>query len=120
MVPFGEELTFDNIKTACIKHFKIPSNYMECDILAGERGPSFNEIGQIKNWKVIHVRFVETVETISVENETGEGCKKSKSSFPKVSSVFMSSPINASSTSQRETSRACQSNSQHLCHCQQC
>jgi hypothetical protein len=111
MVPFGEELTFDNIKTACIKHFKIPSN-MECDILAGERGPSFNEIGQIKNWKVVHVRFVETVETSSVENVTGEGRKKSKSSFPKVSSVFMSSPINlsASATSQRETSHVCQSN----------
>jgi hypothetical protein len=76
MVPFGEELTFDNIKTACIKHFKIPS-YMGCDILAGERGPSFNEIGQIKNWKVVHVRFVETVETISVEKVTGEGRQKS-------------------------------------------
>ena len=35
MVPFGEELTVDNIKAACIKHFKIPS-YMECDLLAGE------------------------------------------------------------------------------------
>ena len=87
MVPFGEELTFDNIKTACIKHFKIPS-YMECDILAGKRGHSFNEIGQIKNWKVVYVRFMETVETISVEKGTGEGRQKSttteKSSFPKV------------------------------------
>lgn len=28
MVPFGDELTLDNVKAACIKHFKIPS-YME-------------------------------------------------------------------------------------------
>ena len=28
-------------------------------MLAGERGPSFTEAAQIKNWKVIHVRFIE-------------------------------------------------------------
>ncbi|KXJ09517.1 Eukaryotic elongation factor 2 kinase [Exaiptasia diaphana] len=31
---------------------------MECDILAGERGPSFTDVSQISNWKVLHIRFV--------------------------------------------------------------
>jgi hypothetical protein len=35
---------------------------LECDVLAGERGPSFTESGQIQNWKVLHVRFVEILE----------------------------------------------------------
>ena len=32
---------------------------MECDLLAGERRPSYTEKGQIKNWKVLHIRFIE-------------------------------------------------------------
>ncbi len=30
---------------------------MECDVLAGERGPSYSSIDQIKNLKLLHVRF---------------------------------------------------------------
>ena len=30
---------------------------MECDVLAGERGPSYTGIDQIKNLKLLHVRF---------------------------------------------------------------
>jgi hypothetical protein len=33
---------------------------MECDILAGERGRSYTDASQIQNWKVVHIRFVES------------------------------------------------------------
>ena len=42
---------------------------MDCDILAGERGPSWTETSQISNWKVIHVRFVE-------KNDQSQGCDR--------------------------------------------
>lgn len=57
IVPFPyDALTLDNIKTACKNHFGIAS-VMECDVLAGERGPSYTSIDQIKNTKLLHVRF---------------------------------------------------------------
>ena len=57
MVPLNCEATLQNIKEACKKHFQLAD--MECDLLAGERGPSFTETSQIKNWKVLHIRFIE-------------------------------------------------------------
>ena len=59
LVPCEKELTVENIKAACKAHF---NTELECDVLAGERGPSFTESGQIQNWKVLHVRFVEILE----------------------------------------------------------
>ena len=59
LVPCEKELTLENIKSACKGHF---NTELECDVLAGERGPSFTESGQIQNWKVMHVRFVENLE----------------------------------------------------------
>ena len=59
LVPCEKELTLENIKAACKAHF---NTELECDVLAGERGPSFTESGQIQNWKVLHVRFVEILE----------------------------------------------------------
>ena len=57
IVPFEyDTLTFDNIKKACKSYFDVAS-YMECDVLAGERGPSYSSIDQIKNLKLLHVRF---------------------------------------------------------------
>ena len=55
----NEELTIDAIKVACNLHFtdRVGSN-MECDILAGEQGPSCNTVDQIPTLKLIHVRFV--------------------------------------------------------------
>ena len=55
----NEELTIDAIKVACKLHFtdRVGSN-MECDILAGEQGPSCNTVDQIPNLKLIHVRIV--------------------------------------------------------------
>ena len=57
IVPFPYDvLTLDNIKKACKNHCGIAS-VMECDVLAGERGPSYTSIDQIKNTKLLHVRF---------------------------------------------------------------
>ena len=55
-VALEEEVTFPNIKAACKSHFK---TNLECDVLAGERGPSYTDASQIQNWKVIHIRFIE-------------------------------------------------------------
>ncbi|CAB4033641.1 Transient receptor potential cation channel subfamily M member 6 [Paramuricea clavata] len=60
MVPFKhEEKTMQNVRQACKDHFSFGDEY-HCDILAGERGPSYTNIGQIKNWKLLHVRFIES------------------------------------------------------------
>ena len=60
LVPFQQdrELTLENIKAACKTHF---CTELECDVLAGERGPSHTDVSQIKNWKVLHVCFVESL-----------------------------------------------------------
>ena len=61
MVPLGCEPTISNINEACKRFFKAED--MECDILAGERGPSWTETSQISNWKrALHVRFIERSE----------------------------------------------------------
>ena len=65
IVPFKyESLTLENTKSACKKHFDIGS-YMECDVLAGERGSSYTSIEQIKSHKLLHVRFYFTSKTTS-------------------------------------------------------
>lgn len=59
-VPFKfEEVTIDNIKEACEKHFahSVGKN-VSCDVLAGEQGPSCKTIQQIPDQKLIHVRFI--------------------------------------------------------------
>ena len=68
-----------NIKKACTTHFKV-TKYMECDILAGERGPSYTDVSQIKDWKVLHVRFIErhSDEIVNVNND----CESTESVLP--------------------------------------
>jgi len=60
LVPFQQdlELTLENMKAACKTHF---CTDLECDVLAGERGPSYTDVSQIKNWKVLLLRFVESL-----------------------------------------------------------
>ena len=61
-----DEVTIENMKVACNKHFKdrlLPG--MSCDILAGERGPSCSKTSHMPNFKVIHVRFVKEGDGIS-------------------------------------------------------
>ncbi len=47
----------ENIKQACMGHFEIDEGY-QCVVLVGE-GPSYTDVNQIWNWKLIHIRFVE-------------------------------------------------------------
>ena len=48
MVHLGCETTLENIKV-CKKHFNVTD--MDCDILAGERGPSFTDVSQISIYR---------------------------------------------------------------------
>ena len=60
-VPFEEydEVTIDNIKNACNRHFsgKVPFG-MSSDILASDRGPSCTKMSHLPNLKLIHIRFL--------------------------------------------------------------
>ncbi len=56
----GKERFIKNIKRACLLHFALDCNTYDCDLVAGERGPSYFSVGQISNWKVLHVGFVES------------------------------------------------------------
>ena len=64
LVPCEKELTLVHIKAACKAHF---NTELECDVLAGERGPSFTESGQIPNWKVLHVRLTPHERKVSTQ-----------------------------------------------------
>ena len=59
-MPFTEdELTIENIKRRCERHFAAQvGTSLVCDILAGEQGPSCKTLEQIPDMKVIYVRFV--------------------------------------------------------------
>ena len=86
LVPCEKELTLENIKAACKAHF---NTELECDVLAGECGPSFTESGQIQNWKVLHVRFVE-----SLEHPTNASKQPRRQSQPAAGSPSKSSSLN--------------------------
>ena len=60
--PFtGDELTIENIKRCCERHFAAQiGTSLVCDILAGDQGPSCKTLEQILDMKVIYVRFVVT------------------------------------------------------------
>eukprot|EP00794_Sanderia_malayensis_P010263 gene10263-11316_t len=58
--PHGD-LTLEGIKRACEEHFSSTLNReVECDVLAGEQGPSCKTLAQVPNLKLIHVRFVKS------------------------------------------------------------
>ena len=101
MVPLGCEPTIANIKDACKRFFK--ADDMDCDILAGERGPSWTETCQISNWKTIHVRFIKrnerqmcdtAKEAIEIKETKSEGATE-KPAQPVVTKVAASVPLNA-------------------------
>ena len=69
-----DELTIEKVKTACIKHFapKIGSNLVG-DILAGEQGPSCSTIKQVRDLKLMYVRFINEhscVPRLNIGNES--------------------------------------------------
>ena len=73
-----KEPTLENIKSACKAHF---GTSLECDVLAGEWGQSFSHADQIKNWKVIHVRFIEDFlsQDTEIQRYKSEPCQGSPS-----------------------------------------
>ena len=98
MVHLGCEATLENIKKECKKHFNITD--MDCDILAGERGPSYTDISQITNWKVLHIRFVarssESCHESEVIKSSPVKCQQmSKYRRPEPSKVPASVPLSA-------------------------
>lgn len=71
-----EEMTIQNIKSSCEKHFaSVVGKSLVCDVLAGDQGPSCQTIDQLPDTKVIHVRFIESVD---VELDPGEGPSQPK------------------------------------------
>eukprot|EP00794_Sanderia_malayensis_P000961 gene961-277_t len=54
-VPLKGDKTLEDIKKSCIQHFGIDEQIFNSDVLAGERGPSYNDLCQIKNWKLLHI-----------------------------------------------------------------
>ena len=61
-----EDVTIDNIKEACERHFsdRVPPG-MECNVLASQRGPSCTKVSHLCNFKLIHVRFIKKDSGIS-------------------------------------------------------
>ena len=61
-VPFedDEELNLENIKEACERFYNAPAG--SCDVLASDRGPLCSKFEQIKNRKVLFIRFLEPKE----------------------------------------------------------
>ena len=96
LVPLEEEATLPNIKAACKPHF---GTNLECDVLAGERGPSFTDASQIQNWKVIHIRFIEKSPSLPLQRQSEpakDACgSMAKESRPKIakSSIAASVPL---------------------------
>ena len=71
-----EEMTIQNIKSSCEKHFaSVVGSGLACDVLAGDQGPSCQSLDQLPDTKVIHVRFIESVDT---ELDPGEGPSEPK------------------------------------------
>ena len=62
-VPFEQdEVSIDNIKKACIRHFSRRNPIgMSCDVLASDRGPSCTKMSHLPNFKLIHIRFLKSV-----------------------------------------------------------
>eukprot|EP00794_Sanderia_malayensis_P007665 gene7665-8501_t len=77
-----DEVTIDNIKTACESHYNAPAG--SCDVLLSDRGPSCYLTEQITNKKVYFVRFISpdenknTREAVDPLFEEVEDYKKSR------------------------------------------
>ena len=100
MVPLGCDSTISNIKEACKRFFKAED--MDCDILAGERGPSWTETSQISNWKkALHVRFIERseesqmCEKVEIKKTTKSELTPEKPARPMSTRVVASVPLSA-------------------------
>lgn len=84
-----DEISLDNIKKACHKHFynELPTG-MSCDIVASQNGPSCTKLSHITDFKKLFVRFVKD----STERSYGAFSSTSKSFS---SAVYQRSPFEA-------------------------
>lgn len=105
-VPLEKEATLENMKAACKAHF---GTDLDCDLLAGERGPSYTDVNQIENWKVLHVRFVEglpasankrPLESRGHQSEPTRDSPRKNESCPRVAKSVKSSVVPSVSLSQ--------------------
>ena len=63
-----EELTLENVREACQKHFaKRVEKGMVCDVLAGDQGPSCLRLEHLPDQKLFYVDFVKR--TYEVEED---------------------------------------------------
>ena len=99
-VPFEyEEVTIDNIKKACQKHFK---EHRNCDVLASEQGPSCSRIDQLPSFKIIHIRFMNDLSR--------------KLLFPEMSSFSKTSDISGISSKRPKAFVLFQNKSRNVLH----
>ena len=63
-----DEILLENIKEACIQHFKEKRN---CDVLASEQGPSSTRLDQLPSLNLIFIRFT-TPASIKNNDSTSE------------------------------------------------
>ena len=75
---------------------------LDCDVLAGERGPSYTDGSQIKNFKIVHVRFVEGLPQSANMRHNSEPSRESprKKEFRPAPRVAKSSVVPSVSLSQ--------------------
>ena len=59
MLPLVGDKTLENIKKSCIQHFHVNDESVMCDLLTGERGPSYTAVSQVKHWTLLHIRVIE-------------------------------------------------------------
>ena len=86
----------ENLKESCKDHFDIGEGF-QCDILAGERGPSYTSVNQIKNWKLIHIRFVENDINLHKRKRGNEFKRPNTPSSPFSETGFGENPTQAQS-----------------------
>ena len=94
-MPFPhEEMTVQNIKSSCEKHFaSVVSSGLVCDVVAGDQGPSCRSLEQLPDTKVIHVRFIESIDTeLDAAVEDASESKRKKANVSCVGSPSKSVP----------------------------
>lgn len=90
-VPFDfEEMTIDNIKKACMKHFKVRKG-LKCDVLSGDRGPSCKSMNHIPDWRVVYVRFIDD-ETEDEDSSASDDDTRKREPFDTDKSALSFSP----------------------------
>ena len=96
LVPLEEEATLPNIKAACKAHF---GTNMECNVLAGEQGPSYTDASQIQNWKLLHIRFIEkSSQPLQQQSEPTKDSSSAKENSPIIAKSSIAASVSLSQT----------------------